>query len=303
MSGRILNKATLDEVARGFRATFLSELGQAPRDWEQFTRIIPSQNAEEKFKFLSRQSGVHEWVGDREIRKLRAHGFAIENKKWANGLEVAAEDIEDDKLDLYADQIRDMADDFAQHKQELLVELLVNGFDASKGTAYDGQFFFDSDHQDYSGAASQSNVGTAALAGPAFEAARAAMSKLRKPNGKRARIRPTHIMVGPDLEATVETIFGQKELTGGGTNTLYKAVIPIIEPELADYPDMWFLFDLSKPLKPFALTDRRPVQFRAKVNPTDDDAFDRDVYKYGADARYNAGYYFWQVAWGSDGTT
>lgn len=61
----------------------------------------------------------------------------------------------------------------------------------------------------------------------------------------------------------------------------------------------WFLLDDSRSILPIIFQNRRPLSFTAKDKPTDGNVFDRAEYVYGADARYNVGYGFWQTCWGS----
>lgn len=62
----------------------------------------------------------------------------------------------------------------------------------------------------------------------------------------------------------------------------------------------WFLLDLSRPLKPFIVQERRKTEFVFKVDAkTSDDVFNRAEYVYGADRRDGFGYGFWQMAYGS----
>lgn len=61
----------------------------------------------------------------------------------------------------------------------------------------------------------------------------------------------------------------------------------------------WFLFDVSRALKPIILQKRKDFQFVAKDKETDDNVFDNNEFVYGADARANVGFGFWQFAWGS----
>lgn len=64
----------------------------------------------------------------------------------------------------------------------------------------------------------------------------------------------------------------------------------------------WFLLDVSKPVKPFIFQKRRGYEFIAKDDPKDDNVFLRKEYLYGIDARVNAGYALWQLAYGSKST-
>lgn len=64
----------------------------------------------------------------------------------------------------------------------------------------------------------------------------------------------------------------------------------------------WFLLDLSRSLKPIILQKRKDFEFVAKDQLTDDNVFNNKEFVYGADARGNVGYGFWQFAWGSQQT-
>lgn len=61
----------------------------------------------------------------------------------------------------------------------------------------------------------------------------------------------------------------------------------------------WFLLDTSRAIKPFILQTRRPYTLVRKDQPTDDNVFFNKEYIYGMDARCNAGFALWQLAWGS----
>jgi phage major head subunit gpT-like protein len=64
----------------------------------------------------------------------------------------------------------------------------------------------------------------------------------------------------------------------------------------------WFLIDASRALKPVILQKRRDFEFVAKDRVTDDNVFMNKEFVYGADARGNVGFGFWQFAWGSKQT-
>lgn len=64
----------------------------------------------------------------------------------------------------------------------------------------------------------------------------------------------------------------------------------------------WYLMSTMRSLKPLLYQDRRAPQFVAKDMPTDDNVFDRKEFLYGVDKRCNAGFGFWQMAWGSKQT-
>jgi len=62
----------------------------------------------------------------------------------------------------------------------------------------------------------------------------------------------------------------------------------------------WFLVDVSQAILPVILQVRRDFgEIVAKDKVTDDNVFDLKEFRYGVDARMNAGYSFPQLAWGS----
>lgn len=64
----------------------------------------------------------------------------------------------------------------------------------------------------------------------------------------------------------------------------------------------WFLIDGSRALKPIIYQLRKDWQFVPKDDERDDNVFSNREFVYGADARMNVGYGFWQMAWGSKQT-
>ncbi|WP_027853385.1 Mu-like prophage major head subunit gpT family protein [Marinobacterium litorale] len=65
----------------------------------------------------------------------------------------------------------------------------------------------------------------------------------------------------------------------------------------------WFLLDTNRPLKPLIFQRRREYRLQAKTDAgTSDRVFMADEYLYGVDARVNAGFGFWQQAFGSKAT-
>lgn len=61
----------------------------------------------------------------------------------------------------------------------------------------------------------------------------------------------------------------------------------------------WFLLDTTRPLKPLIMQRRKSPQFVRLDKPTDDNVFMRNELLYGVDDRKNAGFGFWQMAFGS----
>lgn len=61
----------------------------------------------------------------------------------------------------------------------------------------------------------------------------------------------------------------------------------------------WFLLCTNEVVKPIIFQERKKPQFVSKDAPNDEGVFWQKHFYYGVDARYAAGYGFWQMAWGS----
>lgn len=61
----------------------------------------------------------------------------------------------------------------------------------------------------------------------------------------------------------------------------------------------WYLLNTTRAIKPIILQRRREFEFVSKTKPDDDHVFMNKEFLYGADARGNVGFGFWQMAFGS----
>lgn len=153
----IINAANLGDMFRGFRTAFNLGFREAQPTWSQVATLVPSTTAEERYGWLGQFPKLREWVGDRHIKNLQAHDYTIRNKKYEATVGVPRDSIEDDQYGIYSPIFQEMGHAAATHPDELVYGLLADGFST---LAYDGQYFFDSDHP--VGDQSVSNVQTGA---------------------------------------------------------------------------------------------------------------------------------------------
>ena len=64
----------------------------------------------------------------------------------------------------------------------------------------------------------------------------------------------------------------------------------------------WYLMCTKRALKPIIYQERKAFDFVALDNPDDPNVFRKKEYQYGVDGRANAGFGFWQFAYGSKQT-
>lgn len=64
----------------------------------------------------------------------------------------------------------------------------------------------------------------------------------------------------------------------------------------------WFLLCTKRALKPIIYQEREKASFVAKDNPNDTNVFQNKEFVYGVDGRWNVGFGYWQMAFGSKQT-
>lgn len=217
----IITSGNLATLYTAFNAAFSEGYGQAPRDHEPIVLEVPSMTRREEYGWLGQFPGMREWVGERVLRGIEEHGYAIVNKKFESTIRVKRDDIEDDHYGVYRPLFAEMGRAAAAHPCELVYATLKGGF---ASLCYDGQYFFDTDH--------------------------------------------------PVEGASVSN-------DGGGAG------------------DPWFLLDCSRMIKPVIFQRRRDYRMEYMDDLNDEHVFTYDEYRYGVDARVNAGYGLWQLAYGS----
>jgi len=162
----ILNQHNLNALFNGFRTVFNDAFRAAPTYYAEIASIVNSDSRDETYGWLGEFPSLREWIGDRHIKSLAAHSYNIRNKKFELTFSVSREDIEDDKYGTFSPLIGEMAYAAAGHPDELIFQILNNGF-AEKG--YDGVPFFSDAHpieMNDSTAGTASNV--TAGSGPAW---------------------------------------------------------------------------------------------------------------------------------------
>lgn len=142
----IITPDTLKALMTGFRREYQAGLESAESAWNRVATLVPSTSRANTYGWLGQFPQFREWVGDRVIKDMAAHGYSIANKLWESTVGVARTDIEDDNIGIYAPLFQEMGRAAAVHPDELVFSLLKNGH---AELCYDGQNFFDDEHPVY----------------------------------------------------------------------------------------------------------------------------------------------------------
>ncbi len=155
-----VTRGNLNTLFVAFNAAFRAGLGQAPSQYQRIATVVPSTTKANEYGWLGKLPGMREWIGDRVINGIAAHGYTIKNKSYELTVGVDRDDIEDDNIGIYSPMMQHMGESVGAQPDQLSFSLLKNG---ATTACYDGQNFFDTDHPvlDASGKpAVQSNIDT-----------------------------------------------------------------------------------------------------------------------------------------------
>lgn len=292
----IINTKNLKSLQAGYQAAFNGAFEGTPTDFQKVAMVVPSTTSKEIYGWLGQFPKFREWIGEREIQNMSASDYTLVNRHFENTISVNRDEIEDDVYGIYTPLFQDMGRSGAELPDDLVFEALAGGF---TGKCFDGKAFFATDHK--VGKNTVSNMGTAKLSVDAYAAARAGMMAIKGDKGKPLGVLPNLLVVPPALEGEARKILMADQIDG--TTNIWKGTAELlVSTKLAAAPTAWFLLDTRRAVKPLIYQDRKKVQFISKVRPEDPNVFDRNEYVYGADGRGTAGYGFWQMAFGSDGS-
>lgn len=275
---------------------------------------VPSGKDQEVYAWLGSTPKMREWISERQLKGMLEHTFTITNKDFEATIEVDRNALEDDQYG----QIQLRAKQLGLEARRWYDEYLVTIIEAN-GLAYDGQNFFDTDHDTTGGEeAAQSNAPAASatyalsLASDFLEVLKlvsSAMAQFKDEKNKHYGARVTHVMVPTSLEWLAKEAFDPMFRGGGetsSTNWAKGAVGVIVNPFLANaatiaYSAVYWL-DLSKPIKPFIFQNRKAPEFVSLDKPDSYELFMRKRILYGVDARFNMGFGEWKLAYKTVGS-
>ena len=296
----LVNKANIEAVFINLKTTFNKAFDAAPAIWEKTTMKVPSGSGQNDYTWLSRFPKMRKWLGDKVVKALEAFKYTVVNDDFEATVEVDRNDIDDDNLGIYGPQAQEAGFSAKQLPDEIDADLKNNSF---TNTCYDGQYFYDTDHE--VAGSSVSNKGTAALSAASqagveasYGAARHAIMAFTDDEGRPLGLIPDLLEVPPALEAVGRIICENEKLLDDTPNPYRGTATLLVNPRLTS-STAWFLHVTSRPVKPFVYQERKAPVFVQQTTPDSDSVFMRKKFRFGAEARAAGGYGLWQMSYGS----
>lgn len=130
----------------GVRAMLLQALETGESTWiNDLVMKTNSNSASENYAWLAAPPAMHEFIGKRRIDSMPEVSFSLANKDHEANVEFFSKDMRRDKLAMIQTRIDQLAQRANDYPASLLSTLILNG---GASLAYDGQYFFDTDHSE-----------------------------------------------------------------------------------------------------------------------------------------------------------
>lgn len=284
----VITKELLQALDTNIRTTFQKRFESAPTAdlWKKIAMPINSEGASEKYTFLGSVPGLREFKSERIPGTLSGYGYEIDNKKWESTLDVDRDVIEDDRTGQIMLAITGLGTKAGKHYTTLTAKAFELAFSTP---IYDGQNFFDADHElgsNYLGTGKDLNREN-------IEAAELLLAGQKDDTNELLGYQGTALIVGPALRAAANKLVNSKQIVEDGAavdNPFYKAYEVVVLPHLGPTYKGWALADLSEGLLPFIVQIRIAITMISKTDLNSDRAFDKDIFTWGTRARHNVGF-------------
>lgn len=138
-----INTGNLNNLFTGFSTAFNKGFDGAATAYKLISMTVPSSTGEETYGWIGQIPKLREWIGDRQVRSLVTHGYAIKNRDFEDTITVDRNAIQDDQYGIYASLFSELGRVAAEMPDELVFGLLRSGFETK---CYDDKPFFSETH-------------------------------------------------------------------------------------------------------------------------------------------------------------
>lgn len=284
-------QANLDALRVNFDMRFQTAYGAAETWFDKISTEIPFSARTGVYGWIAQQARARRWIGPRIAQNLTERSYALTNDLYETTIELDRLDVKMDTLGIFQSQaLPNLAFSMKKHPDVLLNALLQ----ANAALAYDGLSMFNAAHLTYNGAGTYSNdFTTAPLTAANFNAAWAAMTAYTGEDGLPLGVKPNLLVCGPLLKLTAQQILNSTIIAGNVPGvTVGSNPVAGIDNQLKGWADIlvvdelpgsvWYLLDVSKPIKPFIYQLGEAPTFQSLDQITDPKVFAENVLTYGS---------------------
>ncbi len=294
--------AALDAAFYNIRMDYQAAYDSAKTWYEQVATKVPSAGRENRYAWMKLIPRLREWVGERKFNNLTARAYTLANKDYEDSIAIDRNDFDDNNLGVYKPAATALGDQAKRWPDDLVATALQAGTTA---LCYDGQPFFSASHpvdSDDSSLGTFSNLRTGTALTPAnYSAERARMAAYVGEDNRPMGVMANLLVVPPALETTARQILQAEYIApvaalGGNAASIMQSNVMrgtaelLVVPELGNEPGVWYLADTRKPIKGLIFQERKAPEFAQQTESNSESVFLHKEYRFGVDARGNAGY-------------
>ncbi len=293
-----MNPNTLRE---GFQTIFLKAYNEATPDWPKIATKTTSEGSEEDYGWLGNVPGIREMNGERMPKGLSSYDYTIKNKEFEGTVEVRQTDIDDNKIATKDALVTALGARAALFPDQLVFDLLK-----ANGLAYDGQNFFDNDHDEglsgtQSNVLSGSDIGNSTtLTEDVYAAAKVRLGGFLDDQGEimYPDMGKPIVLVPLALEGPAKKLF--RANVGGGDTNIYSDDAEVVASARLTAPKVFYVLNVAQGIKPLIYQERQFIPMEYDGGDASQEAsherFMRRRLLFGPYIRAAAGYGDWRTA-------
>ncbi|MBL4835743.1 MAG: Mu-like prophage major head subunit gpT family protein [Pseudomonas sp.] len=277
------------------------------------SNLFDSDQAKETYPWIGQVPTLREWIGGRHAKGFNSAELTIENLHLEATIEILVKELRRDKTGQLRVRIGELADRATSNWAKLLSALILNG---ETQPCYDGQYFFDTDHEEGKSGVQSNKITTDISALPTevhgvptapsvaeFQQA-VAKSITQLTSFKDDQGEPINEMAREFLVMVPTSLLqvAQSALSVPRGTNLEEIVLPdnvvirvVANVRLNAWTDKFVTLRTDGRLKAFIRQQEEDLQMKAKAEGSEYE-FDNDAHQYGIDTWRNVGFGRWHYA-------
>lgn len=293
-----MNPNTLRE---GFQTIFLKAYNAATPVWPRLATKTTSTGASEDYGWLGNVPGMREMNGERMPKGLSSYDYTIKNKEFEGTVEVRQTDIDDNKI-----ATKDALVTALGARAALFPDTLIFSLIQSNGLSYDGQNFFDTDHEEGASGVQSNDLSGATIGSSTtlteavYDTAKQVLAGFKDDQGEimYPEIGKPLLLVPLALETAAKKLF--RTSVGGGDSNIFADDADVLASSRLTNAKVFYLLNVSQGLLPFIYQEREfiPMEYDGgdASQEGSHERFMRRRLLFGPYLRANVGYGDWRTA-------
>ena len=234
-----------------FAEVFFNRYEEIPSQYPSICKEVSTDKKQEAYTGITGLTAVPVKNENEDMETddpIQGYDKTITNVSYGLGVEISRELMDYDQYGTMKKISEELAASAKRTVEQLVANIYNNAF--TSGTVADGQYLCYTGHTRLDGGTAQANRPATGvdLDIAALETGRVAMRRFKGHRGQVLYVRPTDLLIPPDLEKTAEEILGSDKDPENLNNAVnfYKGKMKAVVNDYLSDTDAWFILDRSK---------------------------------------------------------